>query len=438
MSLRANYTCASVYDWQRQWFDIRQRALDLIKILIELYEAFLNGSEKRIQRASRKVGSKDEDFFQLYTAPRQFPRRNNDLFNSPAFTEDIKVLDEWLANWRTFFKQAHLVIKPMKSNDPFIANMNLQEMLQGLAPMQQGFDFISTSTHPYFDTSKITAEETQWYRRLNRLVYFCMANPNDIGKTPNPRRAIPKWLHQQERMRIEAISKSLESFELSTGKATITPRHTVEEGITRKAILGIEELKWEQSDDLFGSLFIPLLELTDLDIDVYSLIFVVNGHVKHPVALAIPRTFLQRVKRCFDTGGELETSDFGNPYPEIIEPAMLEVLEGVSSASIEEDTVSSSIGSIIMSLWFVSESRQRLSSNEEVESKWLSELEDFYREKVDKATDVLVSAASPKISSKYREIADEILSLGGSFTDDSFQHYYSEDILMRMLSTDDL
>lgn len=163
--------------------------------------------------------------------------------------------------------------------------------------------------------------------------------------------------------------------------------------------------------------------------------YIEGNHPEKPLALSIQKTFLQRVQESLQSGQELKQSDFGNPYPDLVTPEMLEVLPGISMLETEEDVVASAIGDILLNLWQLSEARQRLSQEESTEGNWLRELEEDYKRELTTSLTKLKIEAPKALSRKYEAIVEEIIVNDEPFTSQSFQQLFVKDIQARVVNS---
>lgn len=203
----------------------------------------------------------------------------------------------------------------------------------------------------------------------------------------------------------------------------------------RRTTIGIRGLRWKQLEDEFTirRIIVPLIGLTDLDIDYFSIVPIVENHPENSLAISVPKAFLERVRESLINEKEMEESSFGNPLPELLSPEMLEVLPGISMPEIEEDVVASSISDILLHLWRLSETRQRLSKEESTEVNWFLEMEKHCKQELAKLLTTLRNEDSEALSNKYQRISAEVIENEIPFTPDFFQQLFAEDIQSRVM-----
>ncbi|MGB8310454.1 MAG: hypothetical protein WCE81_01130 [Halobacteriota archaeon] len=429
--ISVNYKSPSVYDWQKQWYDIRSKSLELVVECINFFEAIIWGVNRKFKIGKNKISKLYPDVISLLTSYKEFPTRVDKNFGSEKFKNEIKDIKGWASSWQGFLDQILRVSHQNQDNYSNLANVNIQQTYKKLEKMQSAYDSIEIATFSYFDVSRLKDQEKKWYNYLSKVIAFWLSAPHKIGKTFNPKSTITQWWNQLEKNRIEGIDEVLCRFEENSGMECIKPTYTFEDGDLRKAAIGIKGTRWEQLDVKFETLRYGLLDLADIDVDSYLLIILDDDHPQKPLAISLSKDFLCSVKESIQTSEEFKDNEFLKPLPILLKDLKEDVLRslpGISLIKTEGDIISTSVGEIIVYLWCITEVRKRLSQKVKTEFKWLQEVVKHYKLKLGNSLAKLEGNASPELSSKYHNLIETVVNKGKPFTVESFQQMFRDDI----------
>jgi hypothetical protein len=426
--ISANYESPSVYDWQKQWYDIRSKSLELAIECAHIFEAKIWRVNKKLKISKNKIIKLYPDVISLLTSYAEFPTRVDKNFGSEKFEEEIKAIRAWASVWQDFLDQILRVSHQNQDNYNYLVNFNIQQTYKTLERMQNAYDSIEIATFLYFDVSQLKDQETKWYDYLSKVIAFWLSAPHKTGKTFNPKSTITQWWDQLEKNRIAGIDEVLYRFEKNSDIKCIRPTYTFEDDDSRNAAIGIKGFRWEQLDVKLETLLLGLCDLTDIDVDTYLLIILDDDHPQKPFAISLPRDYLRRVKEFTKTLEEFEENNYIKPRPIPLKEDALQSLPGISATKIKENLLPTSIGEILVYLWRITQVRKRLSQKVKTEFKWLQELIKYYKLKLENSLAKLEGNDSPELWSKYHNLIETIVNKGKPFTEESFQQMLRDDI----------
>ena len=215
--ISVNYKSPSVYDWQKQWYDIRSKSLELAVEYIHFFEAIIWGVNRKFKISKNKISKLYPDVISLLTSYKEFPTRVDKNFGSEKFKNEIEDIKGWASSWQDFLDQILRVSHQNQDNYSNLANVNIQQTYKKLEKMQSAYDSIEIATFSYFDVSRLKDQEKKWYNYLSKVIAFWLSAPHKIGKTFNPKSTITQWWNQLEKNRIEGIDEVLCRFEENSG-----------------------------------------------------------------------------------------------------------------------------------------------------------------------------------------------------------------------------
>lgn len=426
-----NYKSPSVYDWQKQLYDIRSKSLEIVIEYAHAFESIIQGDKRKLKSGANKINRLNPNVVSLLTSVKEFPTRVDKNFGSEKFKKEIKAIRGWASSWQNFLDQILRVSHQNQDNYRNLSNINIQQTYKKLERMQNAYDSIEVATFPYFDVSHLKDQEKKWYNYLSKAIAFWASAPHKIGKTRNPKSTITQWWDQLEKNRIKGIDEVLCRFEENSDVECIRPTYTFEDTDLRKAAIGIKGPRWEQLGAEFETLIYGLLDLADIDVDIYLLIILDDHHPQEPLAISLPKDFFYVVsENPYKPWKEFKDKEFIKPLPipvKDLKEDVLRSLPGISLIKTEEDTIATSVGEIIVHLWCITEVRKRLSQKVKTEFKWLQELVKYYKLKLESSLAKLESNDSP-FWSKYHNLIETVVNKGKPFTVESFQQMFRDDI----------
>lgn len=426
--ISVNYKSPSVYDWQKQWYDIRSKSLELAIEYAHSFEAIIQGEKRKFKSGANRINRLYRDVISLLTSAKGFPTRIDKNFGSERFKNEIEDIRGWASSWQNFLDQILRVSHQNKNKYSNLANINIQQTYKKLEKMQSAYDSIEIATFSYFGVSHLKDQEKKWYNYLSKAIAFWVSVPDKTGKTFNPKSTITQWWDQLEKNRIEGIDEVLYRFEENSDVKCIRPTYTFEDDDSRKAAIGIKGPRWEQLDVKLETLLLGLCDLADIGVDTYLLIILDDDHPQKPLAISLPKDYLRRVKEFTKTLEEFEENKYIKPLTIPLKEDSLRSLPGISATKIKENLLSTSIGEILVYLWCITEARKRLSQKVKIEFKWLQELVKYYKLKLENSLAKLEGNDSPELWSKYHNLIETVVNKGKPFTVESFQQMFRDDI----------
>ncbi|WP_207688663.1 dsDNA nuclease domain-containing protein [Desulfonema limicola] len=426
-----NYECSSVYEWQKQWFEIRTKSLDLVIVCTRFIETILQGKLDKANRIAERINRIRPEVYKLVSTRKEFPKRSSDLFNFIGIEELLRSFSEWSFSWKNCLEQ-FLWLQKGDEREKNLVDVNTQETLRKLGNMQESYEIIMNKTWAYFDVKKLTENEISLYNRLAKTISFFVSHLKKIGKVSyNARIAVANWLKTQERNRINIIKNVISVFNEIPDISFIPPAQTIEKNNIREAIIGIKGLVFKQvvEEKILIVLIDRLTGLADIDIDFYYFVTIEGDCLENNVALRISNNFFKKIKMSLKSGERFDDSGFNKPFPVPVKKDLLETLPGICmKEAVKEDAVTVLLSSILLKLWKLSEIQQRLSTEEETENSWRQELETAYAQDLEKSYKIIKNEVSDGIRKKYKALINDAILKKIPFDANCFQQLFKEDI----------
>ena len=426
-SIMAKYESASVYGWQKQWYDIRTKSLDLVRVCTRYIEAVLGGKNTKVSRIAGELDSMRPDVLRLLSTDKAFPKKGDAISSTAGLEKLLRDLAEWSFSWRNFLQQFSWLLTG-DGYEKNVVNVNIQDSRRKLGKMQQAYKLIMGKTFPYFSVKELAELETAEYNRLARTVDFFLSNLNHMGKIFNARLDVVKWWNKRERSRINSVKKILSQFGITTEFTFVPPTRTIETGNHLETAIGVQGLKFRQlnEQDLEVIIF-GLSDLADLDIDFYHLVAIEGNYTESKEALRISKNFFEVVKKSIESNQDFFEFGMSKPCPCTIKKELLDVLPGIHlNENQDENAIKKSIGSILMQLWKLTELRNRLSKEENSENLWRCELEQDCKNILREQMKIIKKEANEDLSRKYQQMIDDVIINNKPFTSEDFQKYFLE------------
>jgi hypothetical protein len=426
-SIMANYESASVYEWQKQWYDIRIKSLDLVSVCTRFIEAVLGGKSSKVSRIARELDRIRPEVMRLLSTVKAFPKRGYAFFNATGLEELFGAFSKWTFPWRNFLQQLLWLLNG-DDREKNLVNVNVQDARRKLGKMQNAYKTIMENSFPYFSVEELTETETTEYTQLARTVAFFLSSLNHIGKIWNVKFAVANWWDKQERSRINEVKSVLSKFEDISDFEFIPPTRTIENDGLMETIIGVKGLKFKQllEQDLLA-IIVGLSGLADVDITFYHFVAIEGNYTENNNALRISRDFFEKVKTSMES--DQDSFDFGisKPYPVAIQKELLDVLQGIAmKKEVDENVIKTSMINILMQLWKLSEMRERLSKEEKTENSWRRELEQGCEHVLSDQMKIIEKEAVEDISIKYQKLIEDVTKNNKPFTSEDFQRYILE------------
>lgn len=424
--IMANYEFASVYEWQKQWLDIRNKSLELATLCTRYLESLLEGKSGKLDKVAGAINRLRPILIKFITTKREFPKKGENIFNTVELADAIDGFPKWIFPWKYFIRQMQSLLEE-DEHSKYLVNINIQETRRNLGKMQNAYNMISENTFPYFDTEELDEKETTEYNRLAKTVAFYLSNLNYIGKISNVKFAVTDWREKQERVRINEVKKVLAELEKDSDFRFIPPNRTVEKSNLLGTAIGVKGMELKQFEEQnLDELIFGLFGLADVDIDFYHLIPIKGKCTESKNAFWISRDFFVKLKMGMES--DEGSIDFGvsKPYPVAIDKELLDILPGIAMGQEQdENVIKKSLLNIMMQLWRLSEIRKRLSKEEKNENSWRQELEQGYENLLNDQIGIIEKEASEEISYKYRKMIEDAIGNDKPFISEDFQQYYS-------------
>ncbi|QMW03481.1 dsDNA nuclease domain-containing protein [Spirosoma foliorum] len=372
-TLERQYVADSVYFWQKQWMDLRQYALECVRLSCRIMELQLmrQSSDKIFSKAIEGLEQASMLFLNTDKTIRQFPVNQITAEERiTPFKEEVSKMRDWSRAFSNFLNQFTGLFVIDKPDVRHLALINLRSTMYFLPLMQDRFDYVVANTWEYFITETLKQDEILSYRRIQRTAIFYAEHVQrstfpvvlEVHKTVKD-----KW-EEKQAGRLRILNLVLDNLEEMTGRTVYHPVHIIEEELLSNAVFGMEILDVKNAESNLEYLLINLSVLADSDFDFITIVFCQQSIAKS--ALRFNRSILQLADKTL-RGEDITVEEFNAPHPVIPNRELLMPLPDVSfhEGILEEDV--EAVTKIIIAVWKVAEFKSRLSSNQSVQKEWL-------------------------------------------------------------------
>lgn len=401
--IESNYRCGSFFEWQLQYFKLREKGIEFAKITTRLFECHIENNSSRINATVEKLVKVANELDNDIAVLKKYPISNNKYFEKGNFEKEQSDLRSWCSSFSNFINQMSSIILPKSSNDRNVAKINLQDIVYKLDKMQTAYHSVEEKTFRYFQVAEIVKEESEWYKRLNETVGFYIYKISSIPdmKVVFAKEKVKDWVQKTKEYRVNRVKEILLECEEITHFIFYPPKEIIEENLTKTAVIGVENLDLSNFEEEAYCLISELVELSQTDIDYFTFIRVEDN--KAMGAFRVNREFLVQFNAIISGEASDETS-LDKILPVMIEEKLISVLEGVSTFNPKPNKIFDAIVSAIFLTWKLSEYRNRLDIKSPLEAEWLQMEEAFYNDEVNKEL-VIVSESSDPF---YKEYVDTL------------------------------
>jgi len=372
-TIMQKYSHHSNYEWQEEHFKIRKRCLEYIKKLNRVFELFI--AENLKQNKADEIDLLYKEIIAELKKVKEFPYSSNRYNENKPYEKELGLINNFTGSFRNFLNQMSALFKDKNSEDSNLAIYNLKDAFNSLENMQKSFDLIQENTTKYFDVDEIKKEEKYWIERLLNTIDFYRDSSNI--QIDNIKDDIINFSIEKQKIELETIYKVLEEFENIYNRKVIYPLKIIEERSIREVTIGIDTFDEDEIDGLLEAL-VEFYKNAEL-----SFINILNVNNERALyGFRVPISYFFKIKNTLD-GNEFEESEFGNPHPIIISNKLLNTLDGniIIDISNVNTNLTTSI-EIIFDIWRLTEYQEKLDINAVFESKWLREIENKYKTKI--------------------------------------------------------
>lgn len=404
------YGVNSVFDWQKQYYDVRYQAIEFIKNCVRLFEAHIEKDSSRVKSTAVLLTANINTLLNLFRLLKDFPRNGQKYYDKSKYSEEQKEISSWQQSLSNFVNQFTGIIIPKGSNDRNLATRNLQSAVYKLDEMQRAFDIILSSTFKYFETENISTEERLWYNRLYKTVLFYndFAQKNSPAVIGLPKLIIEQWFNTTIQQQHEFIGETITKAQEETPYSFILPKEIIEEEILKKMVLGVRCENW--SDETMDDFFDVMIELKDFDrteIDSFIFIFIRDNEALY--GIRVGRNYFERIRKVTETG-ETDESSFGNPASIFPDDKYIKYLEGIKWRPAQSIAGNEPFFTLMMDMWKLKEHRERLNPKNEIENSWLESNQDIYKSSISAHLIEFKDMVSTDEYNRYDTIVNDFLN----------------------------
>lgn len=406
-TILAEYGANSVYDWQKQYFNLRKQGLELCKYYTRLLEAVLEKKQSRVMSLASDIDNRVREFRQLDNSLKFYPSDSKKYFEKFIHTEEKKGIDLWLSSFNNFINQVGQMLSPRNKQDINLPLINIRAAQFRVGEMQRGFQKIEEDTYAYFDTGQLSIDESKWLTRLYHTVLFYISEYNDgfnssiiVGS-----RSVEGWYKKDQEEKMNQLTTVLNEYTEISGNEVFIPTKIREDESLNYAVIGIRGFDPSNEDELW-SFSAGLSELCKTDIHFFTFVFI-DDQDQAFNATRFGRGYFEKFDELLN-GIENEDGDWGTPLPVILDEEAIATLPGIklkNQISVKEQE---SFLIMMFGIWKIGEYRKRLNKEVLPEKNWLKELEQELGTSIkENALIAIEDGATFPIS---REVVDEILA----------------------------
>lgn len=372
-TILGQYAASSSYDWQNQHLHLREKALDIAKKITWLFETHLEKKQAKIKSQANSVASLANEVLCLEKVLRKYPSGSRKYFESAAFTKEQVAFSKWLSSFRNFLNQMGGLVVPKKDHDRHLPVVNLESAVHHLSAMQDAFAKIAEGSHAYFATSDLGKDESTWYPRLLETVrYYVEQAKNGFAKNVVvAAKSVAAWVDAERKREIGELQEVVQAAGVELHCVFHMPTRIRQEEHLKYVTIGVWGV--DIQNDLW-ELSVSLKDLTMTKIDFFALVFVDDDR-KVTGAIRFNRDYFERVKKAIDFN-EFEEGATFVPIPIFPNEEILNELDGISLRTVPNNQKLEAYFKMMISVWKLSEYRQRLNRFVPVELSWLQEIEE--------------------------------------------------------------
>lgn len=368
-----HYSDNSIYEWQKNHYDLRKKLLDFTKKINRTFELFIL-KNKSLDKAQEVINLAIE-ILSVIKLRKEFPYDNIKYDDKKPFEVEIRFISNYISSSKNVLNQIFSLFDDKFSQGSNLAIINLQDVKSHLNNMQNSLKIIQSKTSNYFNYEKIEIEESYWITRLLKTVEFYRYS-NEI-KTSDIKNQIEKWYLERQKEELQSIYNLLNKFEQNSNYKIIYPKEVIEDCNIKEVVIGIENMIIGNFEEIiFGLVDFNTIK----DLNIINIVNIIDKESTY--GFRIPNTYFEKVKIYLETN-EFEEDEFGNPQPLIATHELLSTLNEKITISDNNESKNTSIFiDILFDIWKLVEYREKLNINFKNEKEWLAKIEKEYSDKI--------------------------------------------------------
>lgn len=385
------YGANSIYEWQKQYFQIRTLCLELYKKFIRLLEAHLEKNSKKVKSISGELASMSTEFFKLDNGLKKYPSTSKKYFDQKAYSEQLQSIGKWLSSFRNFMNQCVGLIRPESSRDRHLPLINIQDTVYYLDAMQKAYNFISDDNYNYFPTDQLSLDETKWLHRLLDTVefYIVYVTKQSSSNIVAASKEVDQWKLEDEREKLKKLHTVIYNFESDFGYKLFPPSKITRERRLRYAVIGLRGCDTSNEDELWN-LSTGLSDLATTDIDFFTFLLVDDNN-QVTGAFRVGQQYFEKFQQLLN-GIVEEDSSFGNLIPLIPDETMLSTISGLTLKKVTPVSTNDAFFKMMFDIWKLCEHRKRLNPSIRPEKLFLQQAETEYHSLIMQSVSVVFSS----------------------------------------------
>ena len=377
-TILSQYAASSSYEWQRQHLQMREKSVELVKKCTRLFEAHLERDLSKIRTLTTNVFSLATDFFKLDKTLKKYPSNGKKYFDEVPFRNEQKAISEWLSSFRNFVNQMAGLINPQKDNDRHLPVINLKSAVYRLSAMQEAYEKITEGSYKYFPTTDLANTESTWFARLSQTVQFYVntVQTNSSETIVVASKSVVAWYDTEEKRKLTELYSIISTFEQESPFIFYLPTKIIEEENLNYAVIGVWGCDIKNEENLWD-LSVGLRDLVTTNIHFFTFVLV-DDDKQVTGAFRVNDHYFEKLKKIVELN-LVEEDDFSSFLPIFPNTSTLSVLEGITLKTVPNSPELEVFFRMLMTIWKLSEYRNRLNQEVSIEKKWLQEIEEEYR-----------------------------------------------------------
>lgn len=366
------YQESSAHSWQERILQIRRISLEWSKLVTRIIDALLEGNQNKIKKNVADLNQNRELLNKSIIHRKKYPSFQNYNEQNKSFN-NVKGIDEWIGSLANINNQIFNLFLPKKEQDRNLAVINFKAIYFGLPDMQDAFRTIEKRTIAYFDSEEVCIEENKHYERLYAsILYYLSEIPlENKMKVPVGRKAVEEWWVTAKNAKLDDLKHLLKIIEDSSEYKFVYPDKIKETDTLTYLTFGILNFDFSNTQD-FENLLFALGILRDVN---YTFITIIN--IKDNMALSgfrLQKDLLNAFDNWIDGVENVDLKDLA-PIPITIDEETVNCLPDVVLPQKPTDKDLDTKFEILIDLWKLSEFRNYLKKDSDIEMTWLKNLQ---------------------------------------------------------------
>ena len=399
------YAASSSYDWQLAKISLRKTLVELARKCTRLLEAYLENETKKVDALINQVVELNNEYVSMDNVSKEYFSKTHKYFDKGDFVTEQGQIAEFFSSFRTFLNQLTILVDPTDENR-HLPVINIKSAHYHLKKMQDSYETIVASSFKYFPTEEIIRDENMSLKRLvNTVLYYKNWTETSIkGRIVFASKTVNEWALEEDKKELLILEEIFKNHENNSVCRFTLPSYIVEEKNLRYAVIGLRGLDFSDNDELFN-FSVGLCSLCLTGIHFFTFLFI-NDDNQVTGAMRFQSDYFKKFMDFLNTGN-YEGDKWTMPLPLFPDENMLAPVSGLTIKTVIPEEQDEFFFRIMFDVWKLTEYRDRLNKEVEVEKQWLIVLEREYSKYVVANLD---NAGMSDNNSADRKFVESVLS----------------------------